>query len=148
MKRLCEIGAESGAAIAAILWFISARIRLSKRSVVKRGLASGIDDPRQVLLLVYQQSRWSAWAAIAAGSAALFALADGFFCCMDDNENQTVSDCAARDNRAGTGAYRNAHRCRGDVPRPTRHRSCGARTTMHRLRGPWFRRRSTRAALM
>jgi hypothetical protein len=79
MKRLCEIGAESGAAIAAILWFISARIRLSKRSVLKRGLASGIDDPRQVLLLVYQQSRWSAWAAIAAGLAALFALADGFF---------------------------------------------------------------------
>jgi hypothetical protein len=57
MKRLCEIGAESGAAIAAILWFISARIRLSKRSAVRRGLASGIDDPRQVLLLVYQQSR-------------------------------------------------------------------------------------------
>ena len=79
MKRLCEIGAESGAAIAAILWFISARMRLSKRSKVRRGLASGIDDPRQVLLLVYQQSRWHAWAAIAAGSAALFALADGFF---------------------------------------------------------------------
>jgi hypothetical protein len=78
MKRLCEIGAESGAAIAAILWFISARMRLSKGSKIKRGLASGIDDPRQVLLLVYQQSRWSAWAAIAAGSAALFALADGF----------------------------------------------------------------------
>jgi len=67
MKRLCEIGAESGAAIAAILWFISARMRLSKGSKIKRGLASGIDDPRQVLLLVYQQSRWSAWAAIAAG---------------------------------------------------------------------------------
>jgi hypothetical protein len=79
MKRLCEIGAESGAAIAAILWFISARMRLSKGSKIKRGLASGIDEPRQVLLLVYQQSRWSAWAAIAAGSAALFALADGFF---------------------------------------------------------------------
>jgi hypothetical protein len=78
MKRLCEIG-ESGAAIAAVLWFISARIRLGKRSAVNRGLGSGIDDPRQVLLLVYQQSRWSAWAAIAAGSAALFALADGFF---------------------------------------------------------------------
>jgi hypothetical protein len=79
MKRLCEIGSESGAAIAAVLWFISARVRLSKRSIVKRGLGSGIDDPRQILLLVYQQSRWSAWAAIAAGSAALFALADGFF---------------------------------------------------------------------
>jgi hypothetical protein len=79
MKRLREIGAGSGAAIAAILWFISARIRLGKRSAVQRGLASGIDDPRQVLLLVYQQSRWSAWAAVAAGSAALFALADGFF---------------------------------------------------------------------
>jgi hypothetical protein len=79
MKRLCEVGAESSAAIAALLWFISARIRLGKRGAVKRGLASGIDDPRQVLLLVYQQSRWSAWAAIAAGLAALFALADGFF---------------------------------------------------------------------
>jgi hypothetical protein len=53
MKRLCEIGAASGAAIAAVLWFISARIRLGKRSVARRGLASGIEDPRRVLLLVY-----------------------------------------------------------------------------------------------
>jgi hypothetical protein len=32
---------------------------------------------KEVLLLVYKQSRWSAWAAIAAGLAALFAIADG-----------------------------------------------------------------------
>jgi hypothetical protein len=31
-----------------------------------------------ILCLVYQQSQRSAWAAIAAGLAALFALADGF----------------------------------------------------------------------
>jgi hypothetical protein len=29
------------------------------------------------MLMVYEQSRWSAWAAIAAGLAALFALGDG-----------------------------------------------------------------------
>jgi hypothetical protein len=79
VKRLLEIAAESGAVVAAIFWFMSARIRLSKRGAVKRGLASGLDDPRQILLLVYQQSRWSAWAAIAAGLAALFAFADELF---------------------------------------------------------------------
>jgi hypothetical protein len=77
MKLLCEVGAESCAAIAAILWFISARIRLKKQTVLKQGLVSGLDDAGAVLLLVYQQSRWSAWAAIASGPAALFAMADG-----------------------------------------------------------------------
>ena len=79
MKPALEILSETFAAIAAILWFISARIRLKERSNVRRGLASAADDPKALLLLVYKQSRWSAWAAIAAGLAALFAIADGLF---------------------------------------------------------------------
>lgn len=43
----------------------------------QRGPASGIEDARQVLLLVYQPMERVG--SIAAGSAALFALADGFF---------------------------------------------------------------------
>jgi hypothetical protein len=62
---------------AAVLWFASASIRLKKRNSIGRGLESGFDDPKPLLLLVYKQSRWSAWAAIAAGLAALFAIADG-----------------------------------------------------------------------
>jgi hypothetical protein len=77
MKIALEIFSESFAAAAAILWFLSARIRLKGRSIVKRGLASGADDPQALLRLVYEQSQWSAWAAIAAGLAALFAIADG-----------------------------------------------------------------------
>ena len=42
----------------------------------KTGACGAIDDPRALMLMVYEQSRWSAWAAIAAGLA-LFALADG-----------------------------------------------------------------------
>jgi hypothetical protein len=76
MKQALEILSEGSAAVAAILWFISARVRLKKRGM-RRGLASGLDDPKTLLHLVYEQSRWSAWAAIAAGSAALFAIADG-----------------------------------------------------------------------
>ena len=78
MKQAFEILAESSAVAAAVLWFISARVRLQKRKLPKRGLGSGTDDPRAVLRMIYQQSQWSAWAAIAAGLAALFALADGF----------------------------------------------------------------------
>ena len=77
MKQVLGILAETSAATAAVLWFISARIRLQKRDLAK-GLGSGVDDPRALLRMVYQQSQWSAWAAIAAGLAALFALADGF----------------------------------------------------------------------
>jgi uncharacterized membrane protein len=40
-------------------------------------LESGFDDPKAVLIMVYKQSRWSAWAAIAAGLAAVLAIADG-----------------------------------------------------------------------
>ena len=71
--------AESSAAIAAVLWFVSASFRLKKRKNVRRGLESGIDDPKAMLVLIYQQSRWSAWAAIAAGVAALLAMVDGLF---------------------------------------------------------------------
>jgi hypothetical protein len=77
MKAALEFFSEFFAAGAAILWFVSARIRLRERGLVKKGLASSADDPRELLLLVYKQSQWSAWAAIAAGLAALFAIADG-----------------------------------------------------------------------
>jgi hypothetical protein len=77
MKPIFEICSETLAAAAAILWLASARIRLKEGKTLKKGLGSGIDDPRALLQLVYEQSRWSAWAAIAAGLAALFALADG-----------------------------------------------------------------------
>ena len=77
IKIWCEALSETCAAAAAILWFVSARLRLRKRDGIRRGLESGLDDPKAVLLLIYQQSRWSAWAAIAAGLAALFAIADG-----------------------------------------------------------------------
>src|SRR5205823_5304024 len=55
---------ETSAVAAAILWFISARIRLRKRNLAKRGLGSGVDDPRALLRMVYEQSQWSAWAAL------------------------------------------------------------------------------------
>jgi hypothetical protein len=45
LKLALEILSESCAAAAALLWFISARVRMMKRSTVKRGLAS-IDDPK------------------------------------------------------------------------------------------------------
>ena len=76
MKPVLEFCLETFAAAAAVLWFASARIRLRERSLVRRGLLSSTDDPT-ALRLVYEQSRWSAWAAIAAGLAALLALADG-----------------------------------------------------------------------
>lgn len=78
MKQALEVLSESSAAIAALLWFMSARVRLRKRRRVRRGLATGTDDPHALLVMVYEQSRWSAWAAIAAGLAAIFAIADGF----------------------------------------------------------------------
>ncbi len=78
IKQTLEILAEISATTAAILWFLSARVRLTRRDTAKRGLASGVDDPKALLRLVYQQSQRSAWAAIAAGLAALFALADSF----------------------------------------------------------------------
>ena len=76
MKEAFEILGELCAAVAA-LWFVSARIRLKERKVVRLGLGGAMDDPRALMLMVYEQSRWSAWAAIATGLAALFAFADG-----------------------------------------------------------------------
>lgn len=77
MKRWREIGAEGGAAIAAapFVHFRADQAEQAERS--QRGPASGIEDARQVLLLVYQPMERVG--SIAAGSAALFALADGFF---------------------------------------------------------------------
>jgi hypothetical protein len=77
MKLAFEVLSEILAAAAAILWFMSARVRLRKGSLAKRGLESGLDDPRSLLRLVYKQSQWNAWAAIAAGLAAIFAITDG-----------------------------------------------------------------------
>jgi hypothetical protein len=77
MKHLCEYMSEAFAAAAAVMWFASASVRLKKRSAIRHGLESGFQDPKTLLLMVYKQSRWSAWAAVAAGLAALFAIADG-----------------------------------------------------------------------
>jgi hypothetical protein len=77
MKAVFEMLGEVCAAAAAVLWFVSARIRLKGRKVLRRGIDREVIDPKALMLLVYEQSRWSAWAAVAAGLAALFALADG-----------------------------------------------------------------------
>jgi hypothetical protein len=77
MKQVLEALSEISAAAAAVLWFLSARVRLRKRNVLKPSLGSGSDNPRALLQLIYQQSQFSAWAAIAAGLAAIFAIADG-----------------------------------------------------------------------
>ena len=76
MKYLCEYLSEICAAAAAVLWFASASIRLKPKRT-RHGLESGFDDPKALLVMIYKQSRWSAWAAIAAGLAAVFAIADG-----------------------------------------------------------------------
>jgi len=55
MKLTIEALSETFAAVAAILWFMSARVRLARR-----GLETGLDDPRLLLCLVYEQSQWSA----------------------------------------------------------------------------------------
>jgi hypothetical protein len=75
MKYLCEFLSEGCAAVAAVLWFVSPSVRLKKSNRIKRGLESGLDDPKALLIMVHRQSRWSAWAAIAAGLAAVFAIA-------------------------------------------------------------------------
>ena len=77
MENTLKVLSETFAAAAAILWFMSARVRLRKQRFAKRGLESGLDDPRALLRLVYKQSEWNAWAALAAGLAAIFAIADG-----------------------------------------------------------------------
>ena len=77
MKTALEILSESFAAAAALLWFMSARVRLHRPGRAKRGLETRLDDPRLLLRLLYEQSQWSAWAAMAAGLAAIFAIADG-----------------------------------------------------------------------
>jgi hypothetical protein len=76
MKHLCELMSEGCAAAAALLWFVSASVRLKKPHRVRRGLESGFDDPKAVLVMVYKQSRWSAWA-LSPRLAAVLAIADG-----------------------------------------------------------------------
>ena len=77
VKGALEVLGELSAAAAALLWFLSARIRLKERKLLRPGLDRGTDGLHALMLLVYEQSRWSAWAAIAAGLAALLALVDG-----------------------------------------------------------------------
>jgi hypothetical protein len=104
MKQALEIHSEGCAAAAAILWFISARVRLKKRSIMRGGLGSGLDDRKTLLLLVYEQSRWSARAAIAAGFAALLAMLDGLLPkiqrATSKLEKDLQSDIAPWDNGA------------------------------------------------
>lgn len=64
-----RLGRRSGGAVVCI--------RLKKPNRIRHGLECGLDDPKAILLMIYKQSRWSAWAAIAAGLAAVFAIADG-----------------------------------------------------------------------
>ena len=45
-------------------------------ALVKKALQAKPNDPK-ALLLVYEQSQWNAWAAVAPGFAALFAILDG-----------------------------------------------------------------------
>jgi hypothetical protein len=78
MKQAIEMLSESSAALAALLWLTSARVRL-RNPILRRGLGNGLDDPKAILRLVYEQSRWSAWAAIAAATAAVLAMVDGAF---------------------------------------------------------------------
>ena len=77
MKHLCEFMSEGCAAAAAVLWFVSASMRLKKPNRIGQRLGGSLDNPKAVLMMVYKQSRWSAWAAIAAGLAAVLAIADG-----------------------------------------------------------------------
>jgi len=56
MKYPCEFMSEGCAAAAAVLWFVSASIRLKKPNRNRRGLESGLDDHRAVLIMVYKQS--------------------------------------------------------------------------------------------
>ena len=80
MKLVFEILGNLSAAIAALLWFGSASVRLKERDPLTRGLGTGFaDNPRALLLMVYKQSRWNAGAAIAAGIAALLTIIVGLF---------------------------------------------------------------------
>jgi hypothetical protein len=80
MKIAVEILGDLSAAIAALLWFGSASVRLKERNKLKRGLGTGFaDDPKALFLMIYKQSRWNAGAAIAAGIAALLAIIGGLF---------------------------------------------------------------------
>jgi hypothetical protein len=73
MKHLCEFMSEGCAAAAAVLWFVSASLRLKKPNRIRRGLSGGLDDLEAVPIMVYKQSRRSA----RAGLAAVLAFADG-----------------------------------------------------------------------
>ena len=80
MKLAVEILGDLSAAIAAMMWFGSATVKLKERDALTRGLGTGFaDDPRALLLMIYKQSRWNAGAAIAAGTAALLAIVSGLF---------------------------------------------------------------------
>jgi len=80
MKLVAEILADLSAAIAALMWFGAATVKLKERDALTHGLGTGFaDNPRALLLMIYKQSRWNAGAAIAAGTAALLAIVSGLF---------------------------------------------------------------------
>jgi len=77
MKDTLEILSGSSAAAAALLWFMSARLKMKCYKLGKnRQRDQSVDDLVALMQLVSQQSRLSAWAAIAAGLAVLLALVD------------------------------------------------------------------------
>jgi hypothetical protein len=78
MKETLGILSGSCAAAAALLWFMSARLKFKSYKLGKTGQCNqGVEDLVALMQLVGKQSRLSAWAAIAAGFAALFAIIDG-----------------------------------------------------------------------
>jgi hypothetical protein len=78
MKETLAILSGSCAAAAALLWFVSARLKFKSYRLGRIGQGNqGVEDLVALMQLVSKQSRLSAWAAIAAGFAALFAIIDG-----------------------------------------------------------------------
>jgi hypothetical protein len=78
MKETLAILSGSCAAAAALLWFMAARLKFKSYQLGKTGQGNqGVEDLVALMQLVSKHSRLSAWAAVAAGFAALFAIIDG-----------------------------------------------------------------------
>jgi hypothetical protein len=78
MKQTLGILSGSCAAAAALLWFMSARLKIKSCELGKTGQGNqGVEHLVALMQLVSRQSRLSAWAATAAAFAALFAIIDG-----------------------------------------------------------------------
>ena len=58
MKLVAEILADLSAAIAALMWFGAATVKLKERDALTHGLGTGFaDNPRALLLMIYKHSR-------------------------------------------------------------------------------------------